>query len=77
MPNVDFLEKGLGIVSPPHFVYGFSRKMFLMLCYIDWSNLILSFPLLIAFTLLIAFDIDQYVSCNYLLLRLWRHKIWN
>ena len=31
MLNFDFLEKGLGIVSPPHFVYDFSRKMFLKL----------------------------------------------
>ena len=30
MLNFDFLEKGLGQVSPLHFVYGFSR-MFLML----------------------------------------------
>ena len=30
MLNFDFLEKGLGIVSPPYFVYGFSRKMFLI-----------------------------------------------
>ena len=33
--NFDFLEKGLGIVSPPHFVYDFSIKMFLMLYYIN------------------------------------------
>ena len=31
MLNFDFLEKGLGIVSPSHFVYDFSRKMFLEL----------------------------------------------
>ena len=31
MLNFDFLDKGLGIVSPAHFVYGFSEKMFLML----------------------------------------------
>ena len=31
MLNLDFLEKGLGIVFPPHFVYDVSRKMFLML----------------------------------------------
>ena len=30
MLNFDFLEKGLGIVSPPHFVCDFLRKMFLM-----------------------------------------------
>ena len=29
MFNFDFLEKGLGIVSPPH--HGFSRKIFLKL----------------------------------------------
>ena len=31
MLNFDFLEKGLGIVSPPHTAYDFSRKIFLML----------------------------------------------
>ena len=40
MLNFHFLEKGLGIVSPPHFVHDFSRRMFLMLyslnCLSDW-----------------------------------------
>ena len=31
MLNSNFPEKGLGLVSSPHFVYDFSRKMFLML----------------------------------------------
>ena len=31
MLNFDFLDKGLKIVSPAHFVYDFSTKMFLML----------------------------------------------
>ena len=31
MLKSDFSEKGLGIVSPPHFVYDFSRKTILML----------------------------------------------
>ena len=31
MLNFDFLEKGLEIVSPPYFVYDFSRKVFLKL----------------------------------------------
>ena len=31
MLNLDFLEKDLGIVPSPHFVYDFSRKVFLML----------------------------------------------
>ena len=29
----DFLEKGLAIVSPPHFVHDFSRNIFLMFFY--------------------------------------------
>ena len=29
--NLFFLEKGLGLVSPPHFVYDFSRYIFLVL----------------------------------------------
>ena len=35
MLNFDFLDKGLGIVSPADIVYGFSTKMFLMLCSIN------------------------------------------
>ena len=35
MLNFDFLDQGLGIVSPAHFVYDFSSKMFLMLCPIN------------------------------------------
>ena len=31
MLNFDFFKKGLGIVSPPHFVYDFSRKIFFKL----------------------------------------------
>ena len=31
MLNLDFLDKGLGIVSPAHFVYALSTKIFLML----------------------------------------------
>ena len=31
MINFNFSEEGLGLVSPSHFVYEFSRKMFLML----------------------------------------------
>ena len=40
MLNFDFLGKGLGIVSPAHFVYNFSKKMFLMLYSINWPNVI-------------------------------------
>ena len=34
-----FLEKDLGILSPAHFVYVFSRKMFLILYSINLPNL--------------------------------------
>ena len=40
MLNFEFFEKGLEIVSPPHFVYNFLRKMLLMLCSINWPNFI-------------------------------------
>ena len=40
MPNFGFSEKGLGLLSPPHFVHDFSRKMFLMLHSINWPNFI-------------------------------------
>ena len=39
MLNFDFLDKGLGIASPAHFVYCFSTKMFLLYS-INWSNFI-------------------------------------
>ena len=46
MLNFDFLEKGLGIVSVPYFVYDFARKIFLMFYSIDWPNFIAWLPLL-------------------------------
>ena len=33
--NFDFLQKNLGIVPPPHFVYNFLRKMFSLLYFIN------------------------------------------
>ena len=66
MFNFDFLEKGLEVVSQPHFVYDFSRKMFFKLCSINvWLP-----PLLLK-------DIGQYVYCNYLFPSLQCHKLWN
>ena len=38
--NFHFLEEGLGLVFPLHFVYNFSRKMFLMLYSINLPDLI-------------------------------------
>ena len=39
MLNFDFLDKGLGIVSPAHFVCDFWTKMLLMLYFIYWPKL--------------------------------------
>ena len=46
MLNFDFIDKGLGIVSPPHFVYDFPTKMFFMLYSINGPNFIVWLPLL-------------------------------
>ena len=40
MLNFDFLEKGLGIVSPVYFVYDASTKMFFMLYSTNSPNFI-------------------------------------
>ena len=42
-----FFGKGLRIVSLPHFVYDFIRKMFHMLYSINWPNFIAWLPLLL------------------------------
>ena len=47
MLNFDFLKIDLAIVSPPHFVYDSSRKMFLKLYSINWPNFITLLPLLL------------------------------
>ena len=60
MVNFDFLEKGLEVVSPPHFVYYFSKKKEMshaILCSINWSN----FISWIVFT---SWGIRQYLYCN-------------
>ena len=40
MLKIEFLEKGVGIVSPIYFVNDFSRKTFLTLYSINWPNFI-------------------------------------
>ena len=47
MFNFDVLGKGLGIVSPGHFIYDFSTKIFLMLYSVNWPNFIVWLPLLL------------------------------
>ena len=68
MLNFDFLEKDLGIVSPAHFVYDFSKICF---CYVLLTDQI-------SFSGFLYFLRDwQYVYCNCILSRLWRHGFWN
>ena len=47
MLNFIFSEKGLGIVCPPHFVYDFSTKMFLLICSSNWPIFFVWLPLLL------------------------------
>ena len=47
MRNINFSEKGLGLISPSYLVYDFSRKNFLMLHSINWSNFIVCLTLLL------------------------------
>ena len=47
MLNCDFLVKGLEIVSPIHFVYDISRKMFLVLYSFNCPNFVVWLPLLL------------------------------
>ena len=46
MLNYNFSGKGLELVSPPHFMYDFWKKMFLVLHSINWSSFIAWLPLL-------------------------------
>ena len=47
MLNFDLSEKSQRIVSPPHFTYDFSRKMFPLLYSINWPNFMVCSPLLL------------------------------
>ena len=68
MLNSDILDKGLRIVSPSHFMYDFSAKMYLILYSIKWPNFIdwLSLVLQILGNMCIAIT-NQ----------VWRHKFQN
>ena len=43
----DFSENALGIISPPNFMYYFSRRLFLTLYSINWPSFIVWLPLLL------------------------------
>ena len=80
MLNFVFLEKTLGIVYSPNFVYEFSRKY--LSCYIlltdkislsDWLLGILGNMYIVnSLPRQYVCIIGQYVQCNYLLSSLWR-----
>ena len=64
MLNFYFLDKGLGIVSPAHFVHGFSTEMFLMLYSINWTSFIVWLPLLLKILGNICIAIVCYPGCD-------------
>ena len=61
-----FLEKGLGIVSPPHFMYDVSRKMFLVLYFINWPNFSAWLPLLLEILCNMCIAIVCFPGCDVL-----------
>ena len=61
-----FLEKGLGIVSPPHFMYDVSRKMFLVLYFINWPNFSVWLPLLLEILCNMCIAIVRFPGCDVL-----------
>ena len=64
MLNFDFLDEGLGIVSPAHFVHDFSTKTFVMLYSINWPNLIVWLPLLLEILSNMCIAIVYYPGCD-------------
>ena len=64
MLNFDFLDRGLGIVSPASFVCGFSTKMFLMLYSIYRPNFVAWLPLLLKILSNTCIAIVCYSGCD-------------
>ena len=64
MLTFDFLDKGLGIVSPTHFVNDFSTKMFLTLFSINCPNFIAWLPLLLEILGNMSIAIVCYPDCD-------------
>ena len=69
MLNFNFSEKGLELVSPPHFVYDFQEKCFS--CYVLLTDQISLSDCL--------YFLRYWAICvfNCLLTRLWHNKFWN
>ena len=64
MLKFDFLEKSVGIVSPLHFVYDSSRKIFLILYSINWPNFIVCLLLLLEILDNIYIGIVCFAGCD-------------
>ena len=64
MLNFDFLDKGLGIVSPAHFVHDFTTKVFLRLYFINWPNFTAWLPLLLDILGHMCIAIVCYPGCD-------------
>ena len=72
----DYLDEGQGIVSPPHFVYDFSIKTFLILYSTNWTNFIVWLSLLLETSVcLVVFTCLYFIVWLSLLLVCWRHKL--
>ena len=64
MLDFDFLDKGLGLVSPAHSVYDFSTKMCLMLYSINWPNFVAWLPSLLEILGNMCIAIVCYPGCD-------------
>ena len=62
MHNLDFLEKSLGIVSPPQLVNDFSRKTFLVEYFINWPDFIVWFMFEILRNICIVIVVNKIVT---------------
>ena len=59
-----FFRKGSGTSFLPHFVNDFTRKVFLMLYYINWPNFVVFFLLLLKIFDNICFSIACFQACD-------------
>ena len=64
MLDFDFSEYGLRTVSPPRFVYGLSRIILLMFCFINLPNFIVCVPLLLEILGCMRIAIACYPDCD-------------
>ena len=64
MLKFDYLDKGLGIVFPAHFVHDFLTKMFFMLYSTNWPNFIAWLLLLFEILGNMCIAIVYYPGCD-------------